>query len=371
MTRDTIFRLYSMTKPVVSHGADDALRRRPVPADRSRSRAGSPHSPNVKVRDADGSLRGAEAADADPRRADPHQRPRLQLPTEDAGRGALSRAQDRRRRESRSPRRSTTSRNCRSPSIPARAGTTASASMSPARLIEAISGKPLADVLQRAPVRSAGHGRHRLLRRRKSKRGRARRHATAAPIRLTLTALLHSARAIGRAGVERARRSLEDLSRRRAEDVSARRPRPVRHDGAITSASPRCSATAANSRDAASSAARRCSSCTATFLPPSMLPMRDSTACRLPGYGFGLGSRVRLMSRRPASAGSVGEFGWSGAAKTFYWVDPVEQVVGRVHDAIALELRSARAGPGGDRLWRDRRLAPARYRRLASARVRG
>jgi CubicO group peptidase (beta-lactamase class C family) len=26
--------------------------------------------------------------------------------------------------------------------------------------------------------------------------------------------------------------------------------------------------------------------------------------------------------------GSVGEFGWAGAAKTHYWVDPVEQVVG-------------------------------------------
>ena len=26
--------------------------------------------------------------------------------------------------------------------------------------------------------------------------------------------------------------------------------------------------------------------------------------------------------------GSVGEFGWSGAAKTYYWVDPVEKVVG-------------------------------------------
>jgi CubicO group peptidase (beta-lactamase class C family) len=26
-------------------------------------------------------------------------------------------------------------------------------------------------------------------------------------------------------------------------------------------------------------------------------------------------------------AGSTGEFGWSGAAKTYYWVDPREQVV--------------------------------------------
>ncbi len=26
--------------------------------------------------------------------------------------------------------------------------------------------------------------------------------------------------------------------------------------------------------------------------------------------------------------GSPGEFGWAGAAKTYYWVDPVEQLVG-------------------------------------------
>ncbi len=29
-----------------------------------------------------------------------------------------------------------------------------------------------------------------------------------------------------------------------------------------------------------------------------------------------------------SAPGSVGEFGWSGAAKTHYWVDPEEQVVG-------------------------------------------
>ena len=29
-----------------------------------------------------------------------------------------------------------------------------------------------------------------------------------------------------------------------------------------------------------------------------------------------------------ALPGSVGEFGWSGAAKTYYWVDPQEQIVG-------------------------------------------
>jgi len=48
----------------------------------------------------------------------------------------------------------------------------------------------------------------------------------------------------------------------------------------------------------------------------------------LPGYGFGLGSRVALDVAQTGVPGSAGEFGWAGAAKTHYWVDPVEQVVG-------------------------------------------
>jgi len=55
-------------------------------------------------------------------------------------------------------------------------------------------------------------------------------------------------------------------------------------------------------------------------------------------------SRDRLLAQRMESAdeislvmldvaaygapGSVGEFGWAGAAKTYYWVDPAEELVG-------------------------------------------
>ena len=48
----------------------------------------------------------------------------------------------------------------------------------------------------------------------------------------------------------------------------------------------------------------------------------------VPGYGFGLGSRVAMDIGQSALAGSAGEFGWAGAAKTYYWVDPVEEIVG-------------------------------------------
>jgi CubicO group peptidase (beta-lactamase class C family) len=46
------------------------------------------------------------------------------------------------------------------------------------------------------------------------------------------------------------------------------------------------------------------------------------------GYGFGLGSRVLLKVAESGMPGSVGEFGWGGAAKTYYWVDPQEQLIG-------------------------------------------
>ena len=46
------------------------------------------------------------------------------------------------------------------------------------------------------------------------------------------------------------------------------------------------------------------------------------------GYGFGLGSRVLLNVAESEKPGSVGEFGWAGAAKTYYWVDPQEEIIG-------------------------------------------
>jgi CubicO group peptidase (beta-lactamase class C family) len=62
-------------------------------------------------------------------------------------------------------------------------------------------------------------------------------------------------------------------------------------------------------------------------VPPAILPL-EIGGLPLPGYGFGLGSRVLLDVAQSGAPGSVGEFGWSGAAKTHYWVDPKEEVVG-------------------------------------------
>jgi CubicO group peptidase (beta-lactamase class C family) len=65
----------------------------------------------------------------------------------------------------------------------------------------------------------------------------------------------------------------------------------------------------------------------ANHVPAALLPL-EIGGLPMPGYGFGLGSRVLLDVAQSAAPGSVGEFGWSGAAKTHYWVDPKEQVVG-------------------------------------------
>lgn len=62
-------------------------------------------------------------------------------------------------------------------------------------------------------------------------------------------------------------------------------------------------------------------------LPSALLPY-ELLGLPVPGMGFGLGSRVMIDVAQTAGSGSVGEFGWAGAAKTYYWVDPAEELVG-------------------------------------------
>jgi CubicO group peptidase (beta-lactamase class C family) len=45
------------------------------------------------------------------------------------------------------------------------------------------------------------------------------------------------------------------------------------------------------------------------------------------GYTFGLGFAVRLDDGVAATPGRAGEFMWAGAAGTYFWVDPKEQLV--------------------------------------------
>lgn len=46
-----------------------------------------------------------------------------------------------------------------------------------------------------------------------------------------------------------------------------------------------------------------------------------------PGYGFGLGFAVRTAAGGAYTPGSVGDFNWSGLAGTYFWIDPEEDLI--------------------------------------------
>ena len=45
------------------------------------------------------------------------------------------------------------------------------------------------------------------------------------------------------------------------------------------------------------------------------------------GIGFGLGFQVTVDAARTMIAGSAGEFAWGGAASTAFWIDPAEELI--------------------------------------------
>ena len=64
-------------------------------------------------------------------------------------------------------------------------------------------------------------------------------------------------------------------------------------------------------------------------IPETNLPIAIG-ANVMAGYGWGLIGRVRLPDGTSNSVSSEGEFGWAGAATTYFWVDPVERMSGVV-----------------------------------------
>ena len=46
------------------------------------------------------------------------------------------------------------------------------------------------------------------------------------------------------------------------------------------------------------------------------------------GVGFGLGFATTVSPSRTLIPGSAGDFFWGGAASTFFWVDPQEDLIG-------------------------------------------
>jgi len=61
-------------------------------------------------------------------------------------------------------------------------------------------------------------------------------------------------------------------------------------------------------------------------IPPNLLPI-VVTDPRL-GHGWGLGVSMILDVARSGMMGSVGLYGWGGYANTHFWVDPVEEIIG-------------------------------------------
>jgi len=46
-----------------------------------------------------------------------------------------------------------------------------------------------------------------------------------------------------------------------------------------------------------------------------------------PGQTFGLGFSVRKDAGLAGQSGSIGEYGWAGAGGTYFWIDPKEQII--------------------------------------------
>jgi CubicO group peptidase (beta-lactamase class C family) len=55
--------------------------------------------------------------------------------------------------------------------------------------------------------------------------------------------------------------------------------------------------------------------------------VRGPTYLPGPGYGFGLGFAVRLTDGQAATPGSAGDYNWGGLGGTYFWVDPKEKLI--------------------------------------------
>ena len=62
-------------------------------------------------------------------------------------------------------------------------------------------------------------------------------------------------------------------------------------------------------------------------LAPAQLPW-EIGGVDTPGYGFGLGMSVLTDLGQAMKTGSVGSYGWGGAANTNFWIDPEEDLIG-------------------------------------------
>jgi CubicO group peptidase (beta-lactamase class C family) len=65
---------------------------------------------------------------------------------------------------------------------------------------------------------------------------------------------------------------------------------------------------------------------TANHIPETMLPLKLGATEM--DAGFGLGFRVATTLGRARNLTTPGEYGWAGLAKTYFWIDPAEELIG-------------------------------------------
>jgi len=66
---------------------------------------------------------------------------------------------------------------------------------------------------------------------------------------------------------------------------------------------------------------------TCNHLAPDLVPIAFEGMEPMLGMGFGLGFSVMLDVAQTGVMGSVGDHGWGGYAETFFWIDPQEKLV--------------------------------------------
>jgi CubicO group peptidase (beta-lactamase class C family) len=76
---------------------------------------------------------------------------------------------------------------------------------------------------------------------------------------------------------------------------------------------------------------------TTNHLAPQLLPF-EFGGSYWAGDGYGLGFRVLMDVNQSGRMGSVGEYSWLGAAGTYFWIDPKEELIG---------IHMAQFQPGG------------------------
>jgi CubicO group peptidase (beta-lactamase class C family) len=105
---------------------------------------------------------------------------------------------------------------------------------------------------------------------------------------------------------------------------------------------------------------------TVRMMTQDQLPMSSSP---MPGFGFGLGFGINLDPGKLGTPVSKGTFSWGGAAGTSFWIDPVEDIIGVF--MVQIRPRSGPPGTGTARYKHAERFRNLAYQALSETRAGG